>query len=247
MINVEQDQQVTNYLVLHKLPLDILLEVKDHMISQILDIQNNENLTFDEAFHQTQKLWADEFKITKYPVFFNEGIPVIVKKIVKTKYNSLLKKSLLLGLISFAVNILFIFLADNEEVYTALFRVQNASFVFFTVGVWAFNYKIWKYVKQDFKYRGRLFYTMYQQNMGLLIVAMSSMAQIVSKEGIYPYLFFRTHDHSELLFVLATLIFPFIIQIMVIFGLLNFFEHKKTLVRLQNLLIFLQIKNLIFN
>jgi len=234
MINEEQDQQVTNYLVLHKLPLDILLEVKDHMISQVLDMQKNDNLTFDEAFHQTQKLWEDEFKMTKYAVFFSEEIPVIVKKIVKAKYNSLLKKSLLLALISFAMNILFIFLADNQEVYTALFRVQNASFVFFTVGVWAFNYKIWKYVKQDFKYRGRLFYSMYQQNMGLLVVSMSLMGQITSKEGIYPYLFFRAQDHSELLFVFATLILPFITQVMVIFGLINFFEHKKTLARMQN-------------
>ncbi|KQT31128.1 hypothetical protein ASG22_19025 [Chryseobacterium sp. Leaf405] len=234
MINEEQDQQVTNYLVLHKLPLDILLEVKDHMISQVLDMQKNESLTFDDAFHQTQKLWEGEFKMTKYAVFFSEEIPVIVKKIVKTKYNSLLKKSLLLALISFAVNILFIFLADNQEVYTALFRIQNASFVLFTVGVWAFNYKIWKYVKQDFKYRGRLFYSMYQQNMGLLVVSMSLMAQVVSKEGIYPYLFFRAHDHSELLFVLATLILPFFIQVMVIFGLIIFFEHKKTLARMQN-------------
>jgi hypothetical protein len=234
MINKEQDQQVADYLMLHKLPLDILLEVKDHMISQVLDIQINENLIFDEAFHKTQKLWADEFKMTKYSLFFKEEIPVIVKKIVKAKNNSILKKSLLFGLISFAVNILFIFLADDKEVYTALFRIQNASFVLFTVGVWAFNYKIWKYVKQDFKYRGRLFYSMYQQNVGLLIVAMSSMAQVTSKEGIYPYLFFRAHDHREIGYVLATLILPFLIQVMVIFGLINFFEHKKTLARMQN-------------
>ncbi|MFC3159636.1 hypothetical protein SAMN05443633_11338 [Chryseobacterium arachidis] len=234
MINKEQDQQVTDYLMLHKLPLDILLEVKDHMVSQILDIQINENLDFEEAFHKTQKLWADEFKMTKYTAFFKEEIPVIVKKIVKAKYNGLLKKSLLLGLVSFAVNIIFIFLADNQEVYSALFRVQNASFVLFTVGVWAFNYKIWKYIKQDFKYRGRLFYSMYQQNVGLLIVGMSSMGQVTAKEGIYPYLFFRMHDDREMLYVLATLIIPFIIQVMVIFGLLNFFEHKKTLARMKN-------------
>jgi hypothetical protein len=234
MINEAQDRQVTEYLMLHKLPLDILLEVKDHMISQISDIQFNENLSFEGAFYKTQKLWADEFKMTKYSVFYQGEIPVIVKKIVKERYNSIIKKSLLLGLISFAVNILFIFLADNQEVYTVLFRIQNASFVLFTVGVWAFNYKIWKYMKQDFKYRGRLFYSMYQQNMGLLVVAMSSMAQVVSKEGIYPYLFFRANDHSEIAYVLATLILPYLVQVVVIFGLINFFQHKKTLVRLKD-------------
>lgn len=236
MFSKEQEQQVTDYLILHKLPLDILLEVKDHMISQISDIQINENLSFDEAFHKTQKLWENEFKMTKYSVFYSEEIPVIVKKIVKTRYNNILKKSLLLGLISFAVNILFIFLANNEDVYSDLFRIQNGMFVLFTAGVWFFNRKIWKYVKQDFKYRGRLFYSMYQQNTGLLIVAMTSMAQVISKKGVYPYLFFRTNNHDEILFVLATLLLPYCIQVMVIFGLINFFEHKKALTRMKDFL-----------
>uniref|UniRef100_A0AAU6WQ34 Uncharacterized protein n=1 Tax=Chryseobacterium endophyticum TaxID=1854762 RepID=A0AAU6WQ34_9FLAO len=34
MITTEQEQQVTDYLIFHRLPLDILLEVKDHMISR---------------------------------------------------------------------------------------------------------------------------------------------------------------------------------------------------------------------
>lgn len=232
----EQEKEITDYLMLHRLPLDILLEVKDHMISQVTDIQTEENLNFQEAFHKTQKLWESEFKMTKYSVFYSEEIPVIVKKIAKARYNNILKRSLLLGLISFAVNILLIFLANNEGVYSTLFRIQNGLFVLFTFGVWFFNRKIWKYVKQDFKYRGRLFYSMYQQNTGLLVVSMTSMAQIISKKGIYPYLFFRTNDHSEIIFVLATLVLPYCIQVMIIFAVVNFFEHKKALEKMKDFL-----------
>lgn len=232
----EQEKEITDYLMLHRLPLDILLEVKDHMISQVADIQTEENLNFQEAFHKTQKLWESEFKMTKYSVFYSEEIPVIVKKIAKARYNNILKRSLLLGLISFAVNILLIFLANNEEVYSTLFKIQNGLFVLFTFGVWFFNRKIWKYVKQDFKYRGRLFYSMYQQNTGLLVVSMTSMAQIISKKGIYPYLFFRTNDHSEIIFVLATLVLPYCIQVMIIFAVVNFFEHKKALEKMKDFL-----------
>lgn len=232
----EQEKEIIDYLMLHRLPLDILLEVKDHMISQVADIQTEENLNFHEAFHKTQKLWESEFKMTKYSVFYSEEIPVIVKKIAKARYNNILKRSLLLGLISFAVNILLIFLANNEEVYSSLFKIQNGLFVLFTFGVWFFNRKIWKYVKQDFKYRGRLFYSMYQQNTGLLVVSMTSMAQIISKKGIYPYLFFRTNDHSEIIFVLATLVLPYCIQVMIIFAVVNFFEHKKALEKMKDFL-----------
>lgn len=236
MMTKEQEQEITDYLILHRLPLDILLEVKDHMISQVTAIQTEENLNFQEAFHKTQKLWESEFKMTKYSVFYSEEIPVIVKKITKARYNNILKRSLLLGLISFAVNILLIFLANNEEVYSTLFKIQNGLFVLFTFGVWFFNRKIWKYVKQDFKYRGRLFYSMYQQNTGLLVVSMASMAQIISKKGIYPYLFFRINDHSEIIFVLATLVLPYCIQVMIIFGVVNFFEHKKSLEKMKEFL-----------
>ncbi len=232
----EQEEEITDYLMLHRLPLDILLEVKDHMISQIADIQMEENVGFDEAFLKTKKLWGSEFKMTRYSIFYQEQIPVIVKKIAKARYNNILKKSLLLGLISFAVNILLIFLANNEEVYSTLFKIQNGLFVLFTFGVWFFNRKIWKYVKQDFKYRGRLFYSMYQQNTGLLVVSMTSMTQIISKKGIYPYLFFRTNDHSEIIFVLATLVLPYCIQVIIIFGLINFFEHKKSLEKMKDFL-----------
>ncbi|WP_185209370.1 hypothetical protein [Chryseobacterium sp. C3] len=236
MMTKEQEEEITDYLMLHRLPLDILLEVKDHMISQIADIQMEENVGFDEAFLKTKKLWGSEFKMTRYSIFYQEQIPVIVKKIAKARYNNILKKSLLLGLISFAVNILLIFLANNEEVYSTLFKIQNGLFVLFTFGVWFFNRKIWKYVKQDFKYRGRLFYSMYQQNTGLLVVSMTSMTQIISKKGIYPYLFFRTNDHSEIIFVLATLVLPYCIQVIIIFGLINFFEHKKSLEKMKDFL-----------
>lgn len=236
MFSKEHEQEITDYLIFHRLPLDILVEVKDHMISQIADIQMEENVGFDEAFLKTKKLWGSEFKMTKYSVFYSEEIPVIVKKIAKARYNNILKKSLLLGLISFAVNILLIFLANNEEVYSTLFKIQNGLFVLFTFGVWFFNRKIWKYVKQDFKYRGRLFYSMYQQNTALLVVSMASMAQVISKKGVYPYLFFRTSDHSEIIFVLATLVLPYCIQVMIIFGLMNFFEHKKSLEKMKEFL-----------
>lgn len=232
MINKLQEQQVTDYLILHRLPLDILLEVKDHMISQISDIQINENLSFDEAFHKTQKLWESEFKMTTYSVFYSEKIPVIVKNIVKAKYNRILKKSVLYALISFGINLLLIYVSSSQEMYTDFFRGQNVLFLLAPALVWAFNYKIRKYVKRDFKYKGRSFYSIYQQNIGIMVVSTTTMAQLVAKNGRYAYLLFRTDHPGNLVYALVTLMFPFLAQIIVIFGILNFFEHKKTLKKL---------------
>lgn len=234
MVTKEQEQQVTDYLILHKLPLDILLEVKDHMISQVLDIQSSENLTFEEAFHKTQKLWESEFKMTKYSVFYQEEIPVIVKKIVKTRYNNLLKKSLMIGIISFVINLVFIYLADNQEVYVDIFRFYNSLFVLTPFIVWIFNYKMRKYIRTDFKYQGKLFYTMYQQNMGLYVVSVNITFQLILRDNQYAFQFFRTENHVGVFPLIISLFLPFILQMIVIFVMLNFSQHKKSLEKMKD-------------
>lgn len=231
-MNKEQLDLIRDYLIFQKLPLDILLEVEDHMASQVLDIQKNEDISFDEAFLKTQKLWESEFKMTTYSVFYSEKIPVIVKKIVKAKYNRILKKSVLYALISFFVNLLLIYISNSQETYTNLFRLQNVLFLLAPALVWAFNYKIRKYVKRGFKYKGRSFYSIYQQNIGIMVVSTTTMAQLVAKNGKYAYLLFKTDHLGNLVYALVTLLFPFLAQIIVIFGILNFFEHKKTLKKL---------------
>ena len=42
--------EIRNYLLSKKLPIDILIEVNDHFVSQINDLQREENLSFEEAF-----------------------------------------------------------------------------------------------------------------------------------------------------------------------------------------------------
>ena len=46
MITKEQNTEITKFLLSKKLPIDLLLEVKDHFISQILDLEKEENLSF---------------------------------------------------------------------------------------------------------------------------------------------------------------------------------------------------------
>ncbi len=236
MITIEQEKQVTDYLIFHRLPLDILLEIKDHMMSQVADIQVEENMSFEEAFHKTQKLWESDFRMTKYSVFYAEEIPAIVKKMVRARNNSLLKKSVLWGLVSLAMTFVFIYLANGADQYTDLFRIQNGLFIVVPILLWAFNYRMLKYIKHDHKYKGKLFYTQYQQNAALSLSMLGLMAQIIVKKGKYPYLFFREHNYSEVGYVLVTLLLPHIVQVLIIFVMLSFFEHKKALAGMQDFL-----------
>ena len=62
MITAPQLTEIRNYLLAKKLPIDILIEVNDHFVSQILDLQREENLSFEEAFEKTKLSWDKELK-----------------------------------------------------------------------------------------------------------------------------------------------------------------------------------------
>src|SRR6218665_1624016 len=62
MLSETQLTEIRNYLLSKKLPIDILIEVNDHFISQISDVQREENLSFEEAFEKTKLSWEKELK-----------------------------------------------------------------------------------------------------------------------------------------------------------------------------------------
>ncbi|WP_213277248.1 hypothetical protein [Chryseobacterium indologenes] len=236
MITGEQESKITDYLIAQQLSLDILVEIRDHMISQISDLQNKENISFEDAFLKTKESWNGEFKLVNYLLFYPTAIPLIAKRIIQEKYAGLFRKSLMIGLLALGINLLLIFIAKNQENYNLFFKLLNGSFLLGSVLILVFNYKIWKYLKADFKYKGKSLYTMYQQNIGLMVVCASSMAQVVMKNGDYAYQFFREHNHSEVFLTLVTLILPLILQTALVFAVFNFMEHKKSLEKMQEFL-----------
>lgn len=61
-MNDSQLTQIRNYLLDNKLPIDILMEVQDHFVSQISDLERDENLNFEEAFKKVKQSWQGELK-----------------------------------------------------------------------------------------------------------------------------------------------------------------------------------------
>jgi len=229
-----EEKQIDEYLILNKLPLDILLEVRDHMISQVAELQLQENLSFEKAFFKTKIAWEPEFKMVKYSVFYAEEIPVIFKKIAKAKNLNIFKKALIVAGISSILNWVFIYTSQNFETYKVIFKIQNSLFLFSPIILFIFNSKVRKYVKADYKYQGKLFYSIYQKNLSLMIFSIGIMAQLLNNDGKLTYLFLRHHDEAHITSLLLTLILPFLGYTLVAFGIINFLEHKKTLIKIQD-------------
>ena len=66
MLIDSQLTEIRNYLLTKKLPIDILIEVQDHFISQISSIQQEENLDFEMAFARVKESWQNELKMRKW-------------------------------------------------------------------------------------------------------------------------------------------------------------------------------------
>lgn len=235
MISAEQKLQIEQYLISKKLPLDILLEVKDHMILQVEDVMNAENLNFDEGFSKVEISWKENFKLTTFWVFYgNDKIPVIAKKITKEKCYIFFKKSVMIAFLSFMITLLLIYLTPNEELFKLYFKIYNSLFIIAPILLLLSNFKMLKFLKSDFKYRNKVFYSLYQKNASFVIINLFAMSQVVFSEGKqYVYMFFKSNSTGNHVPFLISLVGYFLFHTMVVFGILNFIEHKKVLKKLQ--------------
>ena len=126
MLSETQLTEIRNYLLSKKLPIDILIEVNDHFISQITDLQREENLSFEEAFEKTKENWKEEFKTTvPFYVIANKDKRAI------TNFEKKLKNQ-----------------NDREIIKTSVFIIILMIFVYLS-SLFKFNFATFKYVHKS--------------------------------------------------------------------------------------------------
>ncbi|TXF77194.1 hypothetical protein [Chryseobacterium sp.] len=85
MITETHLTQIRTYLLEKKLPIDILMEVQDHFVSQISDLERDGNLSFEEAFEKVKKSWQKELK-----PYWNGGWDLFDRNDLARKFERLL-------------------------------------------------------------------------------------------------------------------------------------------------------------
>lgn len=234
MISPEQRLEIEQFLMSKKLPLDILLEVKDHMILQIEDCMSNKNVSFEESFSKVEVMWRENFSLTTYWMFYgHEKLPKIAKNIMKQRFSILLYKSFLFGLLFFGLSFLMIRFSGNLESFKIYFVISHALFLLAAALVYIFNLKFKNYFKRDYQYKGRVNYTLYQQNLTLLMICFFGMSQIIMNGGEYLYNFFESKQNQSVITLLLLSVYRLFLYSFGIFGILNFIEHTKAIKKLQ--------------
>lgn len=92
MITETQRTEIRKYLASKQLPIDIVMEVEDHFVTQIENFENH-NILFNKAFEKTKLIWSNDFKMVKKSFFSFGKVLRIVKDIQTEVTKNLLKKA----------------------------------------------------------------------------------------------------------------------------------------------------------
>ena len=229
MITPEQNKTITTYLLSKNLPIDLVLEIKDHMIEQI---ENKENLTFEEAFEKVKISWKEELKMV---YTFRLGFIYRITQFQNNIGGKINKNFFLISLylMSIFVFITFILARINIKIFEIVMLYTYYSCIAITLLVFILNFKILK---------STFFVTLpkiniYQKGSGILISGSTQILlfNILLFDKI-KY-FYSTYMLFNLEFSLRNFAETFINYLylwMWIFGLLYFLSYKKSIKELQN-------------
>ena len=229
MITQEQNKTITTYLQSKNLPIDLVLEIKDHMIEQI---ENKENLTFEEAFEKVKESWKEELKMV---YTFRLGFIHRITQFQNNIGGKINKNFFLISLylMSIFVFITFILARINIKIFEIVMLYTYYSCIAITLLVFILNFKILK---------STFFVTLpkiniYQKGSGILFSGGTQILlfNILLFDKI-KY-FYSTYMLFNLEFSLRNFAETFINYLylwMWIFGLLYFLSYKKSIKELQN-------------
>lgn len=228
-MTTNQEHEVIEYLKAKGVPIDILLEVKDHFFSQIENLQFSKNLNFSQAFEEVKLSWEPELK-SKSVFLTNRSFPKFVADIMIKKDKNLLKKAAILGVPLMLLLLIVFKMVSNQQVLKSFVIVYIVSFFLVPI-IAALKYPNRKFFNTDKKSTQ---YSIYQRNSILFIFSFSMILQILinssSIVGKLSALVQYNKSDANTWILIGVL---FLNNIYLIFANLNFLEHIKVISKIK--------------
>ena len=225
MFTETQLTEIRNYLLSKKLPIDILIEVNDHFISQITDLQREENLSFEEAFEKTKIIWEEEFKLTNSFFLANEPIPKIAKTIFHKRFLKYFINSLYISIPLFFI---WVFAVNNFSLkdFQTIFKTTNILFISSLILFIILNIKTILKLKKNKNKVSIIDY----QNINNLMLSLTITFQIINgSDGNAKYFYeFFSGSNSKLIPSLISVISPMFLYSFVLINIQMFIQFNKT-------------------
>lgn len=231
MITQAQKQEVHDFLHSRKIPVNVLIEMEDHFVSQIIDVQNEKNIGFNEAFIYVKDVWKDELKM-KYSYWLHLYAPSFLMKIVNREFFRTFKKAVAFSIFATALTVLFAKTLVKEVFIEAFFGINFAVLGIPLLVLIFFLLKDYKYF--DTK-KQSLQYSVYQRNsIAIFLGFIFQIRNIMDpEEQATSFLAYFSGEKTAINFYLMILAGT-ILTAYSIFGFLNLLQHQKIVSKLKN-------------
>lgn len=197
MITFFQEREIEKYLLKKKISGKLLTEIKDHMISGILDIQNDENLAFEEAFERMKMSWSKDMVMVRKNIFSRQKITRLAYEIDKESNKNLFLKSLLFALAFIDSEIILAFFT-NRDVYLGIHKIVKAVFLispFIIVGMYISQKRLEKINFQKNIVLNNFVHPLF---VFFLTVVADNLIDLPKNSNNMIYDFVNNHSHTEI-------------------------------------------------
>ena len=232
MITKEQKQKIINDLLAKNLPLDLLVEVKDHMEEQINHKMDFENKSFEIAYDEVKKSWEKDLEL-KITFWLGKKRTNFHINILKQTEHKFLKKSLLYFLPFFITGILINFYDKNwaKQFYYFSYLLISANTIISVLVFFKYynSTSIREKRKISIYQKGALLYFI----SGIYVIIFNLMSFDNRFEKFYnavSSIFSGDYSISNFLAILYTNIFIF----GWVYGLHYFLQYRNTVIDLKN-------------
>jgi len=186
-MNDIQTWQIRNYLLSKNLPIDILIEVEDHFITQIVHILENEEIDFENAFYRVKVLWKKELSFPRYNIQFDlNDTTFFVKKITGNLLKTTLRNSFFYSFAVFTI-ILSVALFLNESAFGYFSLICMIIVYLSPIFIYLKNMKDFLLARQYDNYT----LTYYQNHILVVAAGGGVFSQVLFnyRSGISPYIY----------------------------------------------------------
>ncbi|WP_052248363.1 hypothetical protein [Chryseobacterium taiwanense] len=199
MISAEQRKEVRDYLLSKKIPIDILMELEDHFLSQI-DHTMIKNISFEKAFDEVKKIWQEDLELTK--MYNGKEVVVFVKDIRDREMIKIFRKSLM---VFFLMNVILFTLSKmlEKEIFSEIFPFLVMTLTSIPSMLFLLYIRYFNYVGQ---FRNVKFTIFQNSNIPLILVG-AFQPFLLGKYGKLGVLIYNGFEQSSMTGLFSLIIF----------------------------------------
>jgi len=228
-MDILERKQIQKYLEDKRLPLDIYMEIEDHIISQIAEMETK-GVSFQEAFLQIKTKWKKELSFQNFSFSDVKAVPKIVAKIRSAYVREIVPKILTISFLILLVLVLGTYKFDLES-FKIFYTIIYAGFIILPIIVFVLNFMVLVQRGNHNKRPLNAYHKMVELAVGMFIFPMVNIANTSKSSEMFYNVFYISE--TSLLSKILTLSMPLYFSSVCLFAAFIFIKYKREVAKMK--------------